>query len=451
MKKIFVILLSAALSAAVFTACEQEPVTDLAAVTNISWTPVSGGAIITYTAPQNNNLQYVRADYVNSLGKAVFNVCSIYEHQIEITGLMDETKQYPVTLTAIDKNGGKSPIQTIMVTPSRSYVNIVADNIDFSPIMGGVLVTWHNPSGAVTGGKPIHVAVTFDTSSGPETRYISSSQEDVAINIRNIDPGHHTFTYTIEDQVGNKADTGNGFEFDIMEEIVIPKYTDDENGYRTYIWELVPELTTLNEVYENKNSAVFDGVVDKCGNAGDNSYAGTNADVSGGQLLWDTDQMDIVIDMHQTINISRIRAWQRAYWYGWDDIACRWLTGGYSVTEYYYQPENIKSFKLFGSMDKEEWFLIEHCDIATNTSAGPLPVNKVYTDAEYPDRNGGYDFNGPNEESLQIGREGHLWELQKLSPACRYIRIRITSNWDLSKRQVSGLSEIELYGGIVSQ
>ncbi len=443
-------ILLALACAAAFQACVREPSTDLGKVTDVQWEPVSGGAVITYTAPVNNNLQYVKASYVNSAGKSVFNVCSIYDCRIEVSGLLDENRQYPVELVCIDKNGAESPVETVMVTPSRAYINIVKDNIEFSPIMGGISVTWHNPSGALTGGKPVHVAVTYDSELGPETRYISSSQEDVFINIRNISPGHHSFTYSIEDQSGNKADVGTGFEFEIMEEVTIPKYTEDEDGYKTFIWELVPELTTLKEVYENSNAAVFDGVIDTAASGTDNSYAGTNADASGGQLKWDTDQMDIVIDMHQVVNISRIRAWQRAYWYGWDDIKCVWLTSGISQTEYYYEPENIRSFKLFGSMDMSDWFLIEHCDIAVNTTEGPLPVNKVYSDSDYPDRNGGYDFTGPDEESLQIGREGHLWELQKLSPDCRYIRIRITSNWDLSKRTASGLSEIELYGGIVS-
>ena len=435
-----------------FTGCQEELTTDLTAVSNIEWEAVSGGAIITYTAPKDNDLQYIRADYVNSLDEAVFNVCSIYDHRIEISGLMDENKEYPVTLTAIDKNGASSPVAVIKVRPSRAYINIVKDNISFSPIMGGVLVSWHNPSGAVTGGKPVHVSLSFNTALGPETRYISSSQENVAINVRNIEPGDYSFTYTIEDNVGNKADIKEGFEMNIQEEVTIPKYTEDENGYRTYIWELVPELTTVKEIWEFKNASVFDGVIDRRESAGDNSYAGTDASqYSPGQLQWDTDQLDIVIDLHQTVTISRLRAWQRAYWYEWDDIACKWCVDGWCYTEYYYQPQNLKSFKLFGSMDKEEWFLIEHCDISTNTTAGPLPINKTYTDAEYPDRNGGYDFWGPNEESLQIGREGHLWELQTLSPKCRYLRIRFTSNWDKSKRQVSGLSEIEIYGGIVSE
>lgn len=437
---------------AAFTACQEELTTDLTAVTNIEWEGTSGGAIITYTAPQNNNLQYIRADYVNSLNEKVFNVCSIYDHRIEVSGLMDENLTYPVTLTSIDKNGAESPVAVVNVQPLRSYVNIVRDNITFSPIMGGLYVTWTNPSGAATGGKPVHVSVTYDTPLGPVTRYISSSQENVEINIRNIDPGDYKFTYTIEDSVGNRADTGDGFEFTIPEEITIPKYTEDENGYRTYIWELVSDLTTIREVYENRNAAVFDGVVDECLNAGDNSYAGTNADqYESGQLQWDTENLDLVIDMHQVVQISRVRAWQRAYWYGWDDIACQWLVDGYSVTENYYHPENLRSFKLFGSMDMQEWFLIEHCDIATNTTAGPLPVTKVYTDAEYPDRNGGYDYTGPDEESLQIGREGHLWEFKTLSPSCRYLRIRFTSNWDKSKRTVSGLSEITIYGGIVEE
>lgn len=445
MKNIIKSLLLCALSALFFSSCQKELTTDLTAVTDITWEATSGGAIITYTAPKNNNLQYIRADYVNDLGNAVFNVCSVYDRKIEVSGLMDETKSYPITLTSIDKNGASSPVATVMVTPSRPYINIVKDNISFSPIMGGLYITWTNPSGATTGGKPVHVTVTYDTPAGPVTRYLSSSQENVEINIRNIDPGDYNFTYTIEDNVGNKAKIDSGFDCTIPEEITIPKYTEDENGYRTYIWELVPELTTVREVWENRNAAIFDGEIDDKGDANDNSYAGTNADQYGdGQLHWDSEDLDIVVDMHQTVQISRVRAWQRAYFYGWDDMRRQWHEDGWSHTESYYQPTNLKSFKLFGSMDKEEWFLIEHCDIATNTTAGPLPDHVFWTDAD------GWESWGPSEECLQIGREGHLWEFKTLSPKCRYFRIRFTSNWDKSKREVSGLSELTIYGGIVS-
>lgn len=434
---------------------EKEPVSSLDGVTNISWEPTSGGAIITFTAPKSNDLLYVKASYENSLGEAVYNVCSVYDNRIEISGLIDETKKYPVEISAVDKNGGESPVETIYVTPGKAYLNIVKENITFSTIIGGVNIKWHNPSGAPVGGKTIHVVLTYSTDDGTETRFISSSQEDVDINVRGISPGEREFSYSLEDQIGNKLPESEKMVFEIMEELNVPKFIDDDLGYRTYIWTLVDEQTTLREVWENKNAAVFDGIIDTAGSADDNSYAGTDCVEAGygSTMPWDTDQLDIVIDMHQVINISRIKAWQRAYWYGWDDIGYWWSTDGTCITEYYYCWNNLKSFKLFGSMDAKEWFLIQHCDIATNTTAGPLPENKVWTNDDEPRHSNGADYEhyGPTNESREIGRAGHIWELEALSPDVRYIRIRFTSNWDTSHTECSGLSEIEIYGGLVEK
>lgn len=42
--------------------------------------------------------------------------------------------------------------------------------------------------------------------------------------------------------------------------------------------------------------------------------------------------------------------------------------------------------------------------------------------------------------------EGHEWELDEMTTPVRYIRIRMVENWDTSKRGLSGMSEINLYG-----
>jgi len=456
MSKISLISLFSALLLLASVGCtEKEPVCTLGPVTNISWEPTSGGAIITFTAPKDNSLSYVKAAYVNSLGESVYNVCSVYDNKIEISGLIDETQKYPVEVSAIDKNGAESPVETIYVTPGRAYLNIVKDNIEFETIIGGLNIKWHNPSGAVSGGKTVHVILNYETEDGPQTRFISSSQEYVNVNVRGVPPGERSFTYSMEDQVGNKIAESAPMLFDIMEETNIPKFIDDAQGYRNYIWNLVPEQTTLREVWENKNAAVFDGIIDTASSADDNSYAGTDCVEAGygSTMPWDTDKLDIVIDMHQVVNISRIKAWQRAYWYGWDDIGYWWSTDGTCITEYYYCWNNLKSFKLFGSMDAKEWFLIQHCDIATNTTAGPLPENKVWTNDDEPRHSNGADYEhyGPTNESREIGRAGHVWELETLSPDVRYIRIRFTSNWDTSHTECSGLSEIEIYGGLVEK
>ena len=69
-KYIYILLLAAF----AFTACNEEVLDTTAPgkVTNISYKPTNGGAILTFTAPDDDDLLYAKAVYTNSLGKEVF-------------------------------------------------------------------------------------------------------------------------------------------------------------------------------------------------------------------------------------------------------------------------------------------------------------------------------------------------------------------------------------------
>jgi hypothetical protein len=440
------------------TSCsDDDNSSSLDAVTNISYTPTMGGAVINFTAPSSNELLYIKAVYTNSLGKTVYNVTSIFSNEIEIEGLSDESKTYPVSLYAVDKQGGESPVAVIDVKPNRSYINTINDSLRIDPIVGGIEVSWINPAGADTvtaenPGKTVYVNIHYTDPQGKEiSRYLSSQAQHANVKLRGLDPGEYTFSYQVEDFQGNKTALSSPLTRTVREEVIIPKYTEDANGYRTYLWTLVSGQTTLKEVNENRNAAIFDGVVDDKDNAGDNSYAGTSGSKYGGAgtMPWGTDQLDIVVDMHQTVNISRIRAWQRAHLWGWSPYAQDWRTDGTSYDYDYYQPDNLREFALYGSMDAQNWFLIQNCDIATNSTGGKLPVTGARDDK----------WNGhaitastgmPTQESYNYAIAGHLWELDKMSEQTRYIRVRFLQNWDMSKRSVTGLSELTLYGAVIS-
>ena len=88
-----------------FSSCKDDE-TSLTAPVDLSYEPTMGGAIIKFTAPKSNDLLYIKAAYTNSLGKDVYRTTSIYDNKIEIDGLADETKTYPIRVSAVDKWGG---------------------------------------------------------------------------------------------------------------------------------------------------------------------------------------------------------------------------------------------------------------------------------------------------------------------------------------------------------
>ena len=427
--------------------------TSLTPVTNVSYEPTMGGAIITYTAPASNNLLYVKASYTNSQGNRVFRSSSIYDNSIEIEGLADETRTYPVAVTAVDKWGGETSAVTIN------------DNLTIHPLCGGLLLEWENPAGVQTAsdavnnpGKQVYVVVDYTDADGvTRTRYLSSKQKNANAKVRGLFAGQYKVTYHVEDASGNRTEQSSAVACNVPAEEEFKKFIerdDPVNGLvKDFIWKLVPKLTTLQEAWEYKNAAIFDGIVNISTDANTQSYAGTDCDNSsvsyGAAIPWDTEQVDIVVDLNQVVSISRMKGWQRAYKYGAQPYAGGDdMTSGVSKDYDYYQPDNLKRFKVFGSMslNEEDWFLIQDCDIATNTTNWQGTLPQYWTNPEWY---GNTNVYMPTNESYAIAEEGHEWELNEMTDSVRYIRVRFVENWDLSKRVVAGLSEINLYGAVL--
>ena len=202
--KYWALTLCCLLMAMSFTNCSEEE-TSLSVPTNLSYEPTMGGAIIKFTPPSNSDLLYVKAAYTNSLGKGVFRTTSIYDNKIEIDGLADETKTYPIHISAVDKWGGETSSTVINVQPGRSFINVIKDNLEINPICGGLAVTWENPVGAdskayditvKSAAKVVYVVVDYTDAEGvTRTRYLSSKQKNAKANIRNMFAGNYKVTF----------------------------------------------------------------------------------------------------------------------------------------------------------------------------------------------------------------------------------------------------------------
>lgn len=444
--------------------CEDDEGSDLAAVTNVTYEPTAGGAIIYFTPPLDNNLLYVKAAYTNSQGEEIYNAVSVYDTKIEIEGLADENKSYPVRVIAVDKDGGESPITTINVTPGRSYINLVKDNITIKSYVGGVQVEWENVTQ-----KTVYAAINYtpvDGSAETVTRYVTSKEELTDKKLRGITPGLYNISYQIEDFYGNKTEEVTLSEpVEIKPEIEFPKYTDKEDGSREYIWSLVSGMTTLKNTkwssgtwgyMENNgsNEAIFDGVIDSNSDASSHSYTSVRKGDYDGRFPFDTDQMDIVVDLGDTYVISRIKSWQRAYWWGWQNYAYIWDVDTNMSWDYlYYYRDNLKTFRLYGtpSLD-QEFFTIQECEIADPTNAQYTNYGSDGSTWYSKKSDGGlHTVTMPSEADYQRAKDGHEWELKSLSEPVRYIKIRYVSNFNKTVHDhCHGISELTLYGAKVS-
>lgn len=387
------------LSALAFVACKEEA-TDTTVpgkVTDISYVPTNGGAILSFTAPADDDLLFVKAVYTNALGKEVFKVTSRYTETIEIDGFMDETPQ-KVRLYAVDANNNASEPAEIVVTPNRSFIFNVLESVVLDEQLGGVKIQWKNPDL-----KTVFVYVNFSKGGKEYERILSSALSEPTLMLRGLDPEDYQFSISVEDFNGNKTTKLDKGTYRPLLEQKIDKST----------WRVVQNMSVDGDKWEGSLAAFFDDIIDTKEVATDNSYFIISRDDNGGMLKW---PLDIVIDLNKTVVINRFVVWQRAFWY------LNAEQNGVSKDYYYYQEENMRSFTLSVSMDKTTWIPLGTFDIGDpRDEAGNIPPSKI-------------------KEAI----DGHEFNLETVSPMFRYFKFSILSNYG-SEANVYG-SEITLYG-----
>lgn len=349
-----------------------------------------GGAIISYTLPNDDDILYVRADYTNGKGETVFRTVSKHVNQIEVSGFVVE-EDVTVSLTVVDENQNKSKAVEHEIRPLLSFIYLVQESIKIVPDLGGVQVSWENIEE-----KTVFIYLHIADGDEEETRILSSSNATENIFVRGLEAKELGFSTKVEDFDGNITSLLDKGYFTPLFEEKINKDT----------WTLVSNLSIDGNAYEGATVNFWDDVVDTFETNSDNSYFIINRNDNGGVLRW---PLDIVIDLNKKVKINRFKIWQRAFWYN-----------GPGDQPYYYQSENLRSFDLFVSMDKSEWTLLGSFQIEEPTN-GDI-----------------------SQALLDEAVAGHNFNLDEISPEFRYLKFSITSNFG-SDSFCHG-SEISLFG-----
>ena len=358
-----------------------------------SVTPTSGGGIIHYNLPADNDILFVRADYINAQGEEVYRVSSKENDSIEISGLID-TSPVTVNLSVFDTSQNQSEVVSVDFSPNRSFIFDVLESLEITSDLGGVRVNWTNDEE-----KTVFIYVSITAIDGDEEiRILSSSNQNGARFVRGLAAEEQNFSIKVEDFDGNSTpDTDFGNYTPLFEEKI------DKTS-----WRLVSSLSVNGDAWEGQTVNFWDDIVDTVSTNSDNSYFIIYRSLNGGVLRW---PLDIVIDLNKTVKINRFKVWQRAFWYN-----------GPANTAYYYQAENLRSFDIYVSKDKVEWQLLGNFDIGDpSDGSGNIPDEKI-------------------DEAAQ----GHDFNLEEVSPEFRYFKFSITANYG-SDTYVHG-SEISLFG-----
>ena len=377
----------------IVVSCESEDKKDTTPPGELTITSTEatyGGAIISYTLPSDGDILYVRADYTNGKGEAVFRTVSKHVNQIEVSGFVVE-EDVTVSLTVVDENQNKSKAVEHQIRPLRSFIYLVQESVEIVPDLGGVQVSWENIEE-----KTVFIYLHIADGDEEETRILSSSNATENIFVRGLEAKELGFSTKVEDFDGNITSLLDQGYFTPLFEEKINKDT----------WTLVSNLSIDGNAYEGATVNFWDDVVDTFETNSDNSYFIINRNDNGGVLRW---PLDIVIDLNKKVKINRFKVWQRAFWYN-----------GPGDQPYYYQSENLRSFDLFVSMDKSEWALLGSFQIEEPTN-GDI-----------------------SQALLDEAVAGHNFNLDEISPEFRYLKFSITSNFG-SDSFCHG-SEISLFG-----
>ena len=377
--------------------CESDNISDNNPPGDISIVSIeetNGGALINYELPSDSDILYVRAEYVNAQGQKVFRVSSKHKTSLEISGMIDSTP-VDVNIKVVDESQNMSEGISISVTPKRSFIFDILENISLVEDLGGVRVSWENVEE-----KTVFIYLFIELNGIQEFRILSSSSRNNSQFVRGLAATPTNFSIKVEDFDGNETPILDIGQYTPLFEEKIAKDT----------WTLVDNLSIDGNAYEGSTVKFWDDVVDTAATNSDNSYFIINRADNGGVLRW---PLDIVIDLNKQVKINRFKVWQRAFWYN---------APGDPLEPYYYQAENLRTFDVYVSNDKLDWELLGSFDIGDPmNSEGIIPIDKL------------------EEAAL-----GHDFILDEISPQFRYLKFSITANFG-SDTFVHG-SEISLYG-----
>lgn len=163
----------------------------------------NGGAYITYTLPESDNLLYVLAEYKINEQVSRQTKSSYYTDTVRVEGFA-KSKDYDVTLYAVSRAEIKSDPVTVKVHPDTPPYLSVFPTINVKADFGGVHVSTANKES-----KPIGVVVITanDNDELAPVEQVYSDDTSVAFSVRGYDTTPRKFGIYITDPWRNNSDT----------------------------------------------------------------------------------------------------------------------------------------------------------------------------------------------------------------------------------------------------
>lgn len=173
------------------------------AVSNVKVQNTPGGAVITYSLPADEDLQYVLAEYAINSTTTRQAKTSRFNDTIRVDGFV-KAGEYDVRLYAVDRSENRSDELIVKVKPSTPPYRQIASSLTLNNDFGGVNVTFENPNE-----DKIALVILSKNTNGElepiETFYTQTKQG--SFSARGYDPQKRLFGVYIKDRFNNTSDT----------------------------------------------------------------------------------------------------------------------------------------------------------------------------------------------------------------------------------------------------
>lgn len=339
-------------------------------VTNVQVKNLNGAAVISYTAPSDADLLYIKAVYSLANGAKREVKASYYTNQLTVDGFSD-TLKHTVQLFAVNKSEVASTAVEVQVDPLVSPIQLVYRNLTVTATAGGIRVKSLNKFR----GNVVIVPLIDSLNNGQWAALdnIYTSDSIIATSIRGLSPVEKRFAFFVRDRWLNHTDT------------------------------LVVKLTPNKEVLLNK-SGFF---VYQCDNDTKMSF-GTTVDLMWKGLLnneWPCTYTDESSGVPTTIT--------------WGVAAAPVKLTRFNLLtrregSLYYSKGSPRRFEIYGSNDPthdgdwSKWTRILTCEVVKPSG---LPLGQE------------------NNADAAAGAAGFTFDFGEDTPPYRYIRLKCLQNW----------------------
>ncbi len=342
MKRVRIIIILACL-ATLFSCEEAKRFAISAGDTTIPQTPIildssplPGGARVYFKPQDDEDFLYVEAVYTNTQGEEVKTVASYFADHVDVLGF-SKAGPHDVFFHSVDRAGNQSADVKFTVTADEPPLTSVANTINLIPSFGALMMNWQNEDK-----YPMYVYAHLNYTLDGEVHDYTTSFSTYSTETRSIDSLKLFKDEPIKATVWVKDKYGNESE-KVTSTVILPvDHYLDKSG-----WTL-PEPGTIIGGVEQANGSfgqartefVIDGITE--GN-GDINYYYTSAPIP-----W-----NIIIDLGQEYQLSRVVTWQRYTALTTEDIRGS-----------YYGEDNVLAYNIY-VWDKEasEWVFISRHDI----------------------------------------------------------------------------------------